>query len=70
MELLVKNLPEVWEIWVWSLGWEDPLEEDMTAIPLFLPGGFDGHRSLVGYSHGVTNSWTLLSTAQTYYYYY
>ena len=23
---LVKNLPVVWESWVWSLGWEDPLE--------------------------------------------
>ena len=23
---LVKNLPAVWEIWVRSLGWEDPLE--------------------------------------------
>ena len=24
---LVKNLPEVWETWVRSLGWEDPLEK-------------------------------------------
>ena len=24
---LVKNLPAVWEIWVRSLGWEDPLEK-------------------------------------------
>ena len=24
---LVKNPPEVWETWVWSLGWEDPLEK-------------------------------------------
>ena len=23
---LVKNLPAVWETWVQSLGWEDPLE--------------------------------------------
>ena len=23
---LVKNLPAMWETWVWSLGWEDPLE--------------------------------------------
>ena len=27
----VKNSPVVWETWVWSLGWEDPLEEGMTA---------------------------------------
>ena len=24
---LVKNLPEMLETWVWSLGWEDPLEK-------------------------------------------
>ena len=24
---LVKNLPVMWETWVRSLGWEDPLEE-------------------------------------------
>ena len=24
---LVKNLPAMWESWVRSLGWEDPLEE-------------------------------------------
>ena len=24
---LVKNLPEMWETWVQSLGWEDPLEK-------------------------------------------
>ena len=24
---LVKNLPAVWETWVLSLGWEDPLEK-------------------------------------------
>ena len=24
---LVKNLPTVWETWVQSLGWEDPLEK-------------------------------------------
>ena len=30
---VVKNLPEMQEmqIWVQSLGWEDPLEEDMTT---------------------------------------
>ena len=22
-----KNLPAIWETWVWSLGWEDPLEK-------------------------------------------
>ena len=27
----VKNLPAIWETWVQSLGWEDPLEEGMTT---------------------------------------
>ena len=25
---LVKNLPAMWETWVCSLGWEDPLEKE------------------------------------------
>ena len=28
---MVKNLSAVQETWVQSLGWEDPLEEDMTT---------------------------------------
>ena len=24
---MVKNLPTVWETWVFCLGWEDPLEK-------------------------------------------
>ena len=28
---LVKNLPEMWETWVWSLGWEDLLEKGMAT---------------------------------------
>ena len=35
---LVKNLPALWETWVRSLGWEDPLEEGMEPTPVFLPG--------------------------------
>ena len=27
----VKNLPAMWENWVWSLGWEDPLEKGMVT---------------------------------------
>ena len=26
-----KNLPAMWETWVWSLGWEDPLEKEMAT---------------------------------------
>ena len=28
---MVKNTPAMWETWVQSLGWEDPLEEGMTT---------------------------------------
>ena len=28
---MVKNLPAMWETWVQSLGWEDPLEEGMAT---------------------------------------
>ena len=28
---MVKHLPTVWEIWVLSLGQEDPLEKEMAA---------------------------------------
>ena len=42
---LVKNLPAMWETWVWSLGWEDSL-----STPVFWPGEF----------HGVTKSQTWL----------
>ena len=32
----VKNLPAMQEIWVWSLGWEDPLEKGMTTHSIIL----------------------------------
>ena len=28
---MVKNPPAMWETWVQSLGWEDPLEEGMAT---------------------------------------
>ena len=28
---LVKNSPVMWETWVQSLGWEDPLEKEMAT---------------------------------------
>ena len=52
----VKNLPAVWEIWVQSLGQEDPLEKGVAthssilAWGVFQPGESHGQRSLVGYS--------------------
>ena len=31
MAQMVKNLPAMWETWVLSLGWGDPLEEGMAT---------------------------------------
>ena len=45
---MVKNLPAMWEIWVCSLGWEDPLEKEMETTPVFLPGEFHGQYSRWG----------------------
>ena len=46
----VKNLPAMWETWVRSLGWEDPLEKGMAP-----------HSSILAYTvHGVTKSQTRL----------
>ena len=47
---MVKPLPTMWETWVQSLGWEDPLEKEMQSTPVLLPGKSHGWRCLVGYS--------------------
>ena len=39
---LVKNPPTMWETWVQSLGWEDPLEKGKATTPVFWPGKFLG----------------------------
>ena len=31
MAQMVKRLPTMWETWVRSLGWEDPLEKEMAT---------------------------------------
>ena len=36
MAQTVKNLPAMWEMWVCSLGHEDPLEKEMTTHPSIL----------------------------------
>ena len=35
---IVKNLPAMQQTWVWSLGWEDPLEKEKTTYPLQYSG--------------------------------
>ena len=47
---LVKNLPAMWETWVQSLNWEDPLEKGTgLPTPVFWPGEFNGLYSLLGH---------------------
>ena len=56
MAQLVKSLPAMWESWVPSWGWEDPLEKEMAA-----------HSSILAWripwieEPGVKKSWTRLS---------
>ena len=47
----VKTLPAMWETWVRSLGWEDPLKEGMTThFQYSCLKNPHGQKSLEGYS--------------------
>ena len=51
MAQIIKNPPAMWETWVPSLGWEDPLEEGMTnPLQYSYLENPHGQRSLRGYS--------------------
>ena len=56
----VKNLPAMWEIWVRSLGWEDPLEQGVATHSSVLAWRFPWTEES-GRLHGVTKSRTGLS---------
>ena len=62
MAQMVKNLPAMWETWVQSLGWEDPLEEGMATHSSILgwriPMDRGAWRAIV---HGVSKSQTRLT---------
>ena len=45
---MVKNSHAMQDTWVQSLGRKDPLEEEMAATPVLLPGKSLGQRNLVG----------------------
>ena len=47
---MVKNLPAGQEPWVWSLGWEDPLERGMATHSSILAWRVPRTEGLVGYS--------------------
>ena len=64
---VVKNPSAMWENWVSSLGWEDPLEEGMTTDSRILAWRIPmGRGAWWATVHGVTKSKTLLNncTAQ------
>ena len=58
----VKNPPAMWETWVQSLGWEDPLEEGMATHSSILAWRIPMDRGVWWATvHGVTKSQTRLS---------
>ena len=62
MAQMVKNLPAMWETWVQSLGWEDPLEEGMATHSSILAWRIPVDRGAWWATvHGVTKSRTWLS---------
>ena len=70
MVQIVKNLPAVQETWVWSLGWEDTLEEGMATQSSILawrsswteePGGLQCMAS-----QGIGHDWVTNTFTHTY----
>ena len=62
MAQMVKNLPAMWETWIQSLGWEDPLEEGMENHSSVLAWRIPLDRGAwLAIVHGVTKSGTRLS---------
>ena len=59
---LVKNLPAMWETWVQSLDWEDPMEEGMATHSSILAWrNPTDRRAWWTMVHGISKSWTQLS---------
>ena len=58
----VKNPPSMWETWVLSLGWEDPLEEGMATHSSILAWRIPKNRGAWrATAHGVAKNRTQLS---------
>ena len=59
---LVKNLPAMWETWIRSLGWEDPLDEGMENHFSILAWRILRDRGQPWWAtvHGIAKSWTQL----------
>ena len=65
---LVKNLPAMWETWVRSLGWEDPLVRERLPTPVFWPGEFHELYSPWGCKESDTTEWLSLSLFWLFYF--
>ena len=50
MDQSIKNLPAMWEIWVWFQGWEDPLEEHIATYASILAWRIPGTEEPAGCS--------------------
>ena len=62
MAQTVKNLSAMWETWVQSLGWEDPLEEGMATHSSILAWRMSMDRGAWQAAvHGVAKNQTCLS---------
>ena len=62
MAQMVKNPPAMWKTWVQSLGWEDPLEEEMATFSSILAWRIPMDRGVwQAIVDGVAKSWTQLS---------
>ena len=56
---MVKNPPAMWETWIPSLGWEDPLEEGMATCSSILAWRIRMDRGAWKATvNGVAKSWT------------
>ena len=59
---MVKNSPAMWEAWVQSLGWEDPLEEGIATHSSILAQKIPMDREAwCAAVHGITKSQTQLN---------
>ena len=47
---MIRNVPAMPEVWVRSLGWEDPWRRKQQPTPVFLPGESHEQRKLAVYS--------------------
>ena len=68
---MVKNPPAMWETWVWSLGWKDPLEKGTATHSSILawriPWTEEPGRLQSTGSQRVRHDWTAFTTASASY---